>query len=188
MAQKALLDGIDVRRAALAAKTGIATFAEAAKEYIAEQAKGWTNAKHADQWTNTLDTYAMQAVGQKLMKVIDTTDLLAILRPIWETKIETAIRVRNASRECWTPSARNGIGTSKTRRAGVAAWKPSCRIANADARPGRAPHCQPDRQAAQRNALSRNAEPGQGDRKNRRPARSPTPGHPGLPGVADGGK
>jgi len=126
MAQKALLDGIDVRRAALAAKTGIATFAEAAKEYIAEQAKGWTNAKHADQWTNTLDTYAMQAVGQKLMKVIDTTDLLAILRPIWETKIETAIRVRNASRECWTPSARNGIGTSKTRRAGVVTWPSFC--------------------------------------------------------------
>jgi integrase len=96
-ARKALLDGIDpldARRAALAAKAGIPTFSEAATEYIAEQRKGWTNPKHADQWTNTLETYAMPTIGQKPVDAIDTTDLLAILRPIWETKTETATRVR----------------------------------------------------------------------------------------------
>lgn len=96
-ARKALLDGIDpldARRAALAVKAGISTFAVAAAEYIAEQAKGWTNAKHAEQWTNTLDTYAMPTIGQKPVDAIDTTDVLAILRPIWETKTETATRVR----------------------------------------------------------------------------------------------
>lgn len=96
-ARKALLDGIDpldARRAALAVKAGISTFAVAATEYIAEQAKSWTNTKHADQWANTLETYAMPTIGAKQVDVIDTTDLLAILRPIWETKTETATRVR----------------------------------------------------------------------------------------------
>lgn len=97
LARKALLDGIDpldARKAALAAKAGIVTFAEASAEYIAEQAKGWTNAKHADQWTNTLETYAMPTIGTKPVDAVDTNDVLAILRPIWETKTETATRVR----------------------------------------------------------------------------------------------
>lgn len=97
LARKAKQGGInplDARRAALAAKAGIPTFAEAAAEYIAEQAKGWTNAKHADQWTNTLEAYAMPTIGSKPVDAIDTNDVLAILRPIWETKTETATRVR----------------------------------------------------------------------------------------------
>lgn len=97
LARKALIDGmdpLDARRAALAAKAGIPTFAEAAAEYIAEQAKGWTNAKHGDQWTNTLVTYAMPTIGTKPVDAIDTSDVLTILRPIWETKTETATRVR----------------------------------------------------------------------------------------------
>lgn len=96
-ARKALLDGIDpldARRAALAAKAGIPRFGEAATNYIAEQRKSWTNPKHADQWTNTLTTYAFPVIGEKPVDAVDTTDLLTILRPIWETKTETATRVR----------------------------------------------------------------------------------------------
>lgn len=97
LARKALIDGIDpleARRAALATKAGIPTFAEAAAEYIAEQAKAWTNLKHKDQWTNTLETYAVPTIGTKPVDAIDTNDVLAILRPIWESKTETATRVR----------------------------------------------------------------------------------------------
>lgn len=97
MARKALLSGIDpldARRAAQAARAGIPTFAEAAVSYIATQRAGWTNNKHADQWTNTLETYAKKTIGAKPIDAVNTTDVLAILRPIWETKTETATRVR----------------------------------------------------------------------------------------------
>lgn len=96
-ARRLLLTGTDpleARRAALAARSAIPTFRQAAAEYIAEQRKGWTNPKHAEQWSNTLDTYAMPAIGAKPVDAIDTADVLLILRPIWETKTETATRVR----------------------------------------------------------------------------------------------
>lgn len=96
-ARQALLSGLDpldARRAAQAARAGIPTFAEAAASYIATQRAGWTNDKHADQWTNTLETYAKKAIGAKPIDAVNTTDVLAILRPIWETKTETATRVR----------------------------------------------------------------------------------------------
>lgn len=96
-ARRVLLSGVDpleARRAALAGKAAIPTFAKAAADYIAEQGAGWTNTKHAAQWTNTLETYAMPTIGTKLVDAIDTADVLLILRPIWETKTETATRVR----------------------------------------------------------------------------------------------
>jgi integrase len=96
-ARKALLQGIDpldARRAAMAARDGIPTFAEAAARYIEAQRSGWTNPKHAAQWTTTLATYAEPTIGAKPIDAVTTTDLLAILQPIWETKTETATRVR----------------------------------------------------------------------------------------------
>lgn len=96
-ARKALLQGIDpldARRSAAAAREGIPTFAEAASDYIESQRAGWTNPKHAAQWTTTLATYAEPTIGAKPIDAVTTTDLLAILQPIWETKTETATRVR----------------------------------------------------------------------------------------------
>ena len=96
-ARRALLDGLDpldARKAAHAARAGIPTFAEAAAEYIAHQRSTWTNPKHADQWTNTLETYAEPTIGAKPVDSVNTDDVLAVLRPIWEAKTETATRVR----------------------------------------------------------------------------------------------
>jgi integrase len=88
------IDPLDARRTALAARTSIPTFAEAADDYIAQQAAGWTNPKHAAQWATTLATYAEPVIGTKLIDAVDTADLLEILQPIWKTKTETATRVR----------------------------------------------------------------------------------------------
>jgi len=96
-ARRSLLSGadpLDARRAALAAREAIPTFAEAAATYIAAHATEWTNPKHAAQWTTTLETYASPTIGTKPVDQVDTTDLLAILQPIWTTKTETATRVR----------------------------------------------------------------------------------------------
>lgn len=82
------------RRAAAAASAGIPTFWEAAQAYIEEKRSGWTNPKHAGQWTSTLETYAKPVLGGLRVDRIETDHILDVLRPIWSVKTETASRVR----------------------------------------------------------------------------------------------
>ncbi len=72
----------------------IATFAEATKQVVELRRPNWSNSKHAGQWESTLATYAFPVVGQKQVDDITTSDILTILAPIWNTKCETASRVR----------------------------------------------------------------------------------------------
>lgn len=71
------------------------TFEECAMEYIAAHSPSWKNEKHRQQWPNTLATYAYPLIGEKPVQEVSTADVLAILKPIWLTKAETASRVRN---------------------------------------------------------------------------------------------
>ena len=73
----------------------VITFDQVAADYIEAQRPSWTNAKHAQQWKNTLATYASPVIGELAPKDITTEHLLTILAPIWNTKKETASRVRN---------------------------------------------------------------------------------------------
>lgn len=96
-ARKQIQAGVDPlagRRAVQAAAASIPTFWEFAGEFIEQQRAGWKNAKHADQWKNTLETYAKPFIGAKRIDQIETDDIMAILRPIWTKKTETANRVR----------------------------------------------------------------------------------------------
>lgn len=70
------------------------TFKEAALELIQSKRPGWKNAKHAAQWTSTLETYAFPKVGQLQVARIETADVICTLTPIWTKKPETASRVR----------------------------------------------------------------------------------------------
>lgn len=54
----------------------------------------WKNPKHADQWINTLDTYVFPTLGKRRVSDISVADVLAVLKPIWTSKHETATRVR----------------------------------------------------------------------------------------------
>lgn len=65
-----------------------------AEAYIESHRAGWKNAKHADQWTNTLQTYAYPVLGRVLVSEIDVALVMKCLQPIWTTKTETASRVR----------------------------------------------------------------------------------------------
>ncbi len=101
VARKQLADGIDPlaardeeRQARKAAAAGMMTFRAAAEACIADKAAGWRNAKHAKQWAATLETYAYPVIGDMDVSRVDTSHVLAILRPIWTTKAETASRVR----------------------------------------------------------------------------------------------
>lgn len=87
-------DPLAARAVAQEAAAAIPTFWDAAVDYIAEQRPAWTNPKHADQWTNTLLTYAKPTIGALRIDEIETEHVLQVLRPIWATKTETATRVR----------------------------------------------------------------------------------------------
>lgn len=70
------------------------TFAECAVQYIDDNRAGWKNAKHAKQWTTTLETYAYPYIGNTFVADITTKMIVDVLRPIWVEKPETANRLR----------------------------------------------------------------------------------------------
>ncbi|WP_146347962.1 tyrosine-type recombinase/integrase [Phaeobacter marinintestinus] len=70
------------------------TFRDAALELIESKRPGWKNAKHAAQWTSTLEAYAFPKLGEMQVAKIETADVIAALKPIWAKKPETANRVR----------------------------------------------------------------------------------------------
>ena len=74
------------------------TFEECAAAYHKLQSNGWKNAKHAEQWINTLTTYAYPVFGSKDISLVSKADILKVLEPIWTTKFETASRVRQRIR------------------------------------------------------------------------------------------
>lgn len=71
----------------------VLTFGEAADELIASLAPTWRNEKHRAQWVMTLTVYA-KPLREKLVDQITTEDVLGVVKPIWQTKAETASRLR----------------------------------------------------------------------------------------------
>src|SRR5690349_5574333 len=86
------VDPIDARHQARA--TASHTFKACAAEYIKANAPGWRNAKHTDQWSSTLESYAYPSIGDMPVASIDVPHVVKILEPIWADKTETASRVR----------------------------------------------------------------------------------------------
>ena len=86
----------DTTAAALAANS-VRTFAECAADYIAAHKAGWKNAKHKDQWTNTIKTYAEPVIGKLSVADVSTEHVVRLLQKdaFWTTKNETANRLRN---------------------------------------------------------------------------------------------
>jgi integrase len=92
------LDPIGARKAQKAAQRAEAakqvTFEDAAEAYIRSHKAGWRNAKHGDQWRNTLKAYVYPLMGALPVQQIDSGLVVQVLEPIWTTKPETASRVR----------------------------------------------------------------------------------------------
>ena len=70
------------------------TFYDAAQSYLASRESTWRNAKHRQQWHNTLSAYVFPSLGALPVADIGTAEVLAVLEPIWKSKAETANRVR----------------------------------------------------------------------------------------------
>lgn len=91
--RRQVTDGLDPVAERRRAKVTIPTFGEAADAFIKTMAPQFRNAKHIDQWRMTLEIYAASLRG-KTVDDITTEDILGVLRPIWQTKNETASRLR----------------------------------------------------------------------------------------------
>jgi integrase len=92
------VDPVDQKNAILSAlkaeQAKAITFGQAAQAYIKAVEAEWRNPKHAKQWAATLETYAFPVMGGLLVRDIGLTHVLKVLEPIWQTKTETASRLR----------------------------------------------------------------------------------------------
>jgi hypothetical protein len=68
------------------------TFTACAERYIAAHKVGWRNAKHAAQWTATLNAYVYPSFGALPVQAVDVGLVLKTVEPIWATNPETASR------------------------------------------------------------------------------------------------
>ena len=115
-ARQKIREGIDPiaeaqeKRSSLrAAAVAMLTFKDAAARYIETHRAGWRNAKHAQQWENTLAQYANPYIGQLNVADIRMPQILAVLEQpapvnrsgkstatgkLWEVRTETATRLR----------------------------------------------------------------------------------------------
>ena len=122
-ARKQVKQGIDPLEAKEAEQTAVeakaTTFRELATEYIADHRPGWRNAKHGQQWENTLAQYAFPKIGDKPIAEISTEDVLRILKKLWTEKPETASRLRNRIELVIDAGRAKGLSTA----ANPAAWR-----------------------------------------------------------------
>ena len=79
---------------AQAAQIAGITFKAVAEAYIGANEGSWRNAKHRQQWQNTLTGYVYPVMGELPVAQIGTAHVLSILEPIWKAKPETASRIR----------------------------------------------------------------------------------------------
>lgn len=100
-ARQVLLDGedpIELRRKArdearaLTAETML--FKDAASRFLDVHESTWRNAKHRQQWGNTLKTYAYPTLGARPVAAIEGALITEALAPIWTKRPETARRTK----------------------------------------------------------------------------------------------
>lgn len=84
-----------------------------------ERSKKWENPKHSAQWLSTIKTYALPILGKLNIDDITREDIFNVLSPIWETKTETASRVRGRLENIFDYFTVKGIYTHEN----PARWK-----------------------------------------------------------------
>lgn len=108
----------------------VETFGHFADELVTALAPGFRNAKHIAQWRMTLsiekdeagdwvDSGYCTALRPKALDKITTEDVLGVLRPIWQTKPETASRVRGRIERVLDAAKAKGLRSGEN----PAAWR-----------------------------------------------------------------
>ena len=119
-----LLDGVDpldarnsTKLAAALERAKMITFDQCAAAYIAAHRGAWKNSKHASQWVNTLATFATPLIGALPVAAVDTALVVKVLSPIWQTKTETATRLRGRIESIldWATVSKYRVGENPAR-------------------------------------------------------------------------
>lgn len=95
------------------------TFEQAARAWHASKSPEYRNAKHAAQILSTLETYTFERLGDVPVANITLADVTGVLLPIWDTKMETASRLRSRMERVLAWSIVSGHRTSDN----PARWK-----------------------------------------------------------------
>ena len=72
----------------------VPTFEQAVEKVLAIHAPTWRNPRTGEIFRASLRDYALPRIGRFLLSEVTTADVLAIVGPLWNTKNETARRVR----------------------------------------------------------------------------------------------
>ena len=109
-----------VKAALVAAQRRGLTFGKAVEKCLATKLDAFKNAKHRQQWENTLSAYATPELGKMLVQDITTQDVLRVLQPLWTDKTETASRLRGRIEAVlsWATVAGHRTGDNPARWAG----------------------------------------------------------------------
>ncbi len=91
-----------------AATAGPMTFGEFADRYVASKIEEFKNPIHRAQWESSLKNYAATLRPIPIADV-DTNNILAVLRPIWNEKHETASRLRGRIERILAAAAVEGL-------------------------------------------------------------------------------
>jgi len=100
-AKEAIRSGTDPVEARKAARSALVasqrhglTFAEAFEQFAAKKLPELATDRYRDQWRGTVEKYAIPELGKMLVRDITREDVLRVLHPIWETRTETATKLR----------------------------------------------------------------------------------------------
>lgn len=86
------------------------TFKQCAAAYLETHKDTWRNAKHRQQWENTLKTYAYPLIGDTFIRDLDREAVKKVLlqkskkldgKPLWSARRETASRLRGRIEKIW---------------------------------------------------------------------------------------
>lgn len=125
-AKKLIAQGLDPlaekkasKLALMQAQARAVTFEQMAKQAHEVKAQEFKNYKHSQQWINTLENYAYPILAKMPIDDIEAADVLAVLKPIWTTKTETASRLRQRIAAVFDHASASGYRTKPN----PAAWK-----------------------------------------------------------------
>ncbi|MBE0414837.1 integrase family protein [Yoonia sp.] len=109
------IDPIAERKASQAALLAAArrglTFKEAWEEFAALKVIEFSTDRYRAQWKATVDGYAIPELGPMLVQDIGLQDVLRVLKPIWENKTVTAVKVRERVEKVLAYATVNGYRT-----------------------------------------------------------------------------
>jgi integrase len=92
------IDPVEEKRTArarlISAQRKSITFDDAADQVHETKIKEFKNEKYKAQWISAIRTYASPIIGKKPISEVDLEDIKDILKPIWETKTDTAKKLR----------------------------------------------------------------------------------------------